>query len=184
MYQKARDPWIRSKEIYKDRVNAIAHFSNLPGFELYGKGWDQRIPGFPKSYHLAAKKIYKGVIAPSEKLAVLNRFKFALCFENCVFPGYVTEKIFDCFLAGCIPIYFGAPDIRKFVPQDAFIDFTEFADFTSLEAYITSLPESKARKILDAGKSFLNSPQFENHLDGKIVAGIYDKVKAFESGIL
>lgn len=52
-----------------------------------------------------------------DKLGTLRHFRFALCFENCVFPGYVTEKVFDCFLSGCVPIYLGAPDITDFIPK-------------------------------------------------------------------
>ena len=36
--------------------------------------------------------------------------------------GYVTEKIFDAFKAGCVPVYWGAENITKYVPAECFID--------------------------------------------------------------
>ncbi len=42
------------------------------------------------------------------KLEYLNQFKFNICPENSNSPGYVTEKIFDAFASGSIPIYYGS----------------------------------------------------------------------------
>lgn len=43
-----------------------------------------------------------------DKIAYLKNFMFNLCPENVSVKGYVTEKIFQSFLGGCIPIYFGS----------------------------------------------------------------------------
>lgn len=44
----------------------------------------------------------------NNKIQYLRNFKFNICPENSNSKGYVTEKIFDSFLAGCIPIYWGS----------------------------------------------------------------------------
>ena len=36
----------------------------------------------------------------------LSNYKFNICCEAIIENGYITEKIFECLLAGCIPIYF------------------------------------------------------------------------------
>lgn len=41
------------------------------------------------------------------KIEYLKDFKFNICPENSASPGYVTEKLFESFQAGCIPIYWG-----------------------------------------------------------------------------
>jgi hypothetical protein len=52
------------------------------------------------------------------KLEFLRSRKFNICFENGVYPGYVTEKIVNAFAANTIPIYFGDPLItREFNPK-------------------------------------------------------------------
>ena len=41
------------------------------------------------------------------KIEWLKSYKFNLCFENSSQPGYLTEKLFDAFMSGCVPIYWG-----------------------------------------------------------------------------
>ncbi len=47
-----------------------------------------------------------------DKQKWLEQYKFNLCFENSSYPGYLTEKLFDAFSAGCIPIYWGDRSLR------------------------------------------------------------------------
>ncbi len=42
------------------------------------------------------------------KIEFLSDYKFNICCENVDVKDYVTEKIFDAFSAGTIPIYFGS----------------------------------------------------------------------------
>lgn len=44
----------------------------------------------------------------NDKEAYLRTFKFNICAENNNTKDYVTEKIFDAFIAGSIPLYYGA----------------------------------------------------------------------------
>lgn len=44
----------------------------------------------------------------NDKAAYLRTFKFNICAENDNTERYVTEKLFDAFLAGCIPLYYGS----------------------------------------------------------------------------
>jgi hypothetical protein len=179
LLQKAIDPWIRSKEIYKDRIEAIFFFSKYSDFHLYGKGWENKIPGFPNEYHVAAKKCFKGSLPFDAKLKKLNEFKFVICFENCSFPGYVTEKIFDCFLAGSIPIYYGAPDITAFVPSNSFIDFRKFNSFKTLDDYLQNLSEAEAFGMLEAAKDFLSSEAFDKYYLPNVVRRMVDKIEQY-----
>lgn len=183
MYQRLIDPWIQSKEIYKDRVEAIYHFSKNSNFHLYGQGWENRIPGFSLNYHQAAKKAFRGGLSFEEKLPVMSRYKFSICFENCIFPGYVTEKIFDCFLAGCIPIYYGAPNIEDFVPADTYIDFRKFENLGALEQYLNTFTESDAKKMLDAAKAFLSSTDFDKYYTINVIDSMLNKIENFKANL-
>lgn len=44
----------------------------------------------------------------NDKILYLKRFKFNICAENDNTKYYVTEKLFDAFICGCIPLYYGA----------------------------------------------------------------------------
>ena len=41
----------------------------------------------------------------NDKIEWLKSYKFNICFENSSYPGYLTEKLFDAFMGGCVPIY-------------------------------------------------------------------------------
>ena len=48
----------------------------------------------------------------------LQKYKFNVCFENASAPGYITEKYLHAKAAGCIPIYWGDPQLsRDFNPD-------------------------------------------------------------------
>ena len=55
-------------------------------------------------------------------LEVFNMYKFVICFENSYNDGYITQKIFNCFLAKTIPLYSGSPIVHQFLNTDGFIN--------------------------------------------------------------
>ena len=155
-------------ELYTERLNAIRWFEqNYPeDFDLYGIGWDRyyfkgtlsklnRVkllgkllkPNYPS---------YKGQI--KSKKEILQKYKFAICYENARdIPGYITEKIFDCFFAGCVPIYRGAPNVINHIPPDTFIDRRKFKSYEELYKYLKNMPEKEYINYLDAIKNFVES---------------------------
>lgn len=153
------------RELYGERLRAIRYFSRFPGFDLFGWRWDQR-PRHPLYLHFGkyAKKAWRG--SPEDKSKTLSEYKFSICFENCEVPGWISEKIYDCFAAGCIPIYLGAPDITAYVPASCFIDFRKFADFKGvinetsykkLHEFLNSLSDKKLQEYRDSIREFLIS---------------------------
>ena len=54
---------------------------------------------------------------------------------------YVTEKIYDCLLAGTVPIYLGTTDIAEFVPPGSYIDATAHGGPSGLAVYLRHLLE-------------------------------------------
>jgi len=152
------DSELRS-ELYTERLRAIRYFSGNPSFDLYGRGWETRYRRMPMDFHLAAVRSYKG--SCKNKVSTLAEYQFSICFENAHFPGYITEKVFDCFFAGCIPIYYGAPDIEKYVPKETFIDFRNFNGYGDLDKYLQEVSSSTACSYLEAAKAFLASKAFE-----------------------
>mmetsp|Transcript_139961 Transcript_139961/g.247322 ORF Transcript_139961/g.247322 Transcript_139961/m.247322 type:complete len:492 (-) Transcript_139961:56-1531(-) len=60
-------------------------------------------------------------IAVGDKVSFIDDYRVYLAFENTVEPGYVSEKIFDGYMAGCVNAYRGAPDVNNFVPPKSWI---------------------------------------------------------------
>lgn len=48
-----------------------------------------------------------GPVKRLDKVGVAKDYRFMLCPENDLFPGYVTEKIVDAWASGCVPIWWG-----------------------------------------------------------------------------
>lgn len=156
-----RDSEFRS-ELYSERRRAIRHFHRRDGFHLYGRGWDRWRFGASLGSYLAAQRCYRGIIPGFErKLAVMSDYRFCICFENSIYPGYISEKIFDAFSAGCVPIYYGAPDISSYVPDDCYIDFRRFPNYPALESYLDGYGQKEFNRHRQAVVAFLKSGQFE-----------------------
>ncbi len=78
----------------------------------------------------------------------LAPFRYSVAVENSRHDHYWTEKIADCFLAGTVPIYWGAPNIKDYFPAEAMIiidtlDPAEVARIIKTEA----TPESYQRRL-------------------------------------
>lgn len=79
------------------------------------------------------------------KLGVISSYKFTIAFENARSNDYVTEKLFDAFWAGSVPVYFGAPNVEKFVPgRDSYIDAARFADPKDLADHLIAIARDDA----------------------------------------
>jgi hypothetical protein len=148
-----------ARDRYGARLRAIESFAEREDFDLYGEGWLERHPAIEPAVFETAQRVYRGPI--DDKLSLLARYRFALVYENTRFAGYISEKLFDCFFARCIPIYSGAPDVAQYVPPPAFIDVRQFATFRELEIFLRGLTEEDARRYVDAAHAFLLSSAYE-----------------------
>lgn len=166
------------RELYSERVRAIRWFeSNTNGqFYLYGNGWNvpqKRLGSLGKLVYrlekvvpfLLGKPVFPSYQGPAvSKQEVLGKTRFCICYENARdISGYLTEKIFDCLFAGCIPIYWGEPHIEKWLPPECFIDFRKFASYQDLYQYISSMTEEDFIKMQIAGRKFVSSEAFQIH---------------------
>jgi len=155
-----KKPKKRQMELYSERIKAIAYFSKSNEIDLYGPGWNRTILFTPYLFHRkAVLKIYRGTV--ESKYETLSKYNFAIAYENMILPGFITEKIFDCFFVGTIPVYFGAPDIEKYVPKECFIDKRNFKNYDELKKYLKSLTEKEIASYKEAARSYLNSEKYK-----------------------
>jgi hypothetical protein len=161
-FSKSRK-YATQQQLHDKRLNMIEFFSKEKSLDIYGGGWGN-YGHLPRKWrkHLEAVTLNdKGPI--DSKLTILNQYQFAICFENTSLPGYVTEKIIDCIVAGIIPIYMGAPDIQDYVPRGCYIDAGEFSKLEDLDQFLKKITGEQAARIIEAGEKFLNSPQGQSH---------------------
>ena len=90
---------------------------------------------------------------------IYRRYTFAVIVENCDAAGYVSEKIYDAFYAGCIPIYYGNNDERVGIPEDMYIDLKRFSTSAELSTFLASLTDHDVqtyrRQVLGGRKAVL-----------------------------
>jgi hypothetical protein len=151
-----------ARDRYLARLRAFEAFASTGQFDLYGEGWERRHPAVDPHLHALAAQSHRGPRPGADIHTLLARYRFALVYEDTRFPGYVSDKIFDCFSARCIPIYSGAPDVAQYIPPSTFIDVRQFVSFSELEHFLTRLTEDDARRYVDAAHAFLISPEFES----------------------
>ena len=63
----------------------------------------------------------RGVLEISDKADAMDRYKYHLAIENYIAPHHITEKLTDAYLAGALPLYYGAPNVADYFPRDSFI---------------------------------------------------------------
>jgi hypothetical protein len=89
----------------------------------------------------------------ARKSTGLLPYMYSIAIENTSSPSYITEKFFDCIVAGTVPLYFGGTDVGTYFPENSFIwlpiqDFDkclEIIDGLSPEDY-----EQRVKAIIEA----------------------------------
>ena len=166
----------KENDLYEERLRVIRWYeANYPlDFELYGLGWDKPSPAFTTTEKIKRRinrlrsqlfsyqpfPSFKGPI--TNKDSVLLNTKFSYCYENVKdLPNYITEKIFDSLMAGCVPIYWGANNVTSYIPKECFIDRRDFKSMEALHDFLNGIDALKYQSYQDAISSFLQSPQMQ-----------------------
>ena len=89
---------------YPHRLHAIKALRKIGKVDVFGAG------------------VRRPVQNPS---SIAKDYKFAICFENDLYPGYVTEKPFEAYLSGTVPLYDGI-DIEKYLNEEAILNLSQF----------------------------------------------------------
>lgn len=159
-------------ELYSKRMEAIRWFEehHPEDFDFFGIGWDEYTFGGPRIIRMLNRvRFLKKMLAPKystyrgrveRKFDTLRKYRFSICYENVRdLPGWVTEKIFDCFFAGCVPIYWGAGNVTAHIPENCFIDRRTFNTYEELYEFIKKMDDNTYLRYLDNIESFLKSPK-------------------------
>ncbi len=88
-------------------------------------------------------------------------------------PGYITEKILDCFTSGIVPIYAGAPNVKQYIPENTFIDYFQFETLEELDDFFKKgLQRRNIKNYLQAADEFLKIVRNRN-LYGKEICRMH-----------
>jgi alpha(1,3/1,4) fucosyltransferase len=147
-------PWGGVNDLYAERINVIRWYeNNAPDlFHLYGRGW-----GKPSSVFTARDRFFRRIGRLRTQLFgykpfpswrgevkfksdILSDSRYSYCYENVKdLPNYITEKIFDSFLSGCVPVYWGADNVQEYIPPECFVDRRRFRDTAEVHRYLMGI---------------------------------------------
>lgn len=158
--------------LYRERLRLIRGFEHHAPelFSLYGKGWDipPVVPGFGgrivKLYQQWRNRrsgtrpfpSWRGTV--DSKDDVLQHAKFSLCYENLRGgKGYLTEKLFDAIVNGCLPVYAGAGDVDARIPRECYIDGDQFSDVPALIDHLKGIDATEFATRQRAMQTFMRN---------------------------
>ena len=160
---------------YDKRIKVIEwfekHHSNE--FDLFGTNWDEFIfpwdlplfrrlntKRFRPLRKIFAKKYSTWTGKVSNKADCIKNYKFVFVFENTdSINGYITEKIFDVFYGGSIPIYLGAKNIKEYINDKCFINLREYENLEDLYKHLNLIDDLKYQEMLSEVEKFLYSKE-------------------------
>jgi hypothetical protein len=77
-------------------------------------------------------------------MEIASKYRFVLCFENDLYPGYVTEKLPEAWATGAIPLYWG-DDRSKYFNPEAFINLNNFDKYDDFLQIIRKINENEQK---------------------------------------
>ena len=100
-------------------------------------------------------------------LNIFNQYKFVFVCENSICDGYITEKIFNCFFARTIPIYYGSNKIKQYFNPNTFFHISN--DLENLESLnLTQLIDPETLKLNNIINSNYNDENYKIQLNSFI----------------
>lgn len=167
-------PVVLETDLYRERLAVIRWYErHAPDqFDLYGIGWNkpERGIGWRSAVRRRLQRLASQLFGippfPSwrgevrDKAEVYARTRFAFCYENVRdLTNYVTEKMLDSLLCGCVPVYWGADNVSALIPEDCYVDRRQFADTAALHQWLLAVDETRYEAYQTAIRRFLGSDQ-------------------------
>jgi hypothetical protein len=136
-------------------------------------------PGKRMTNMPSVDEIYKGD-KWTVKRRFLSQYKFTIAFENYVYPGYQTEKLYDAMFCQSLPIYCGDPNVGEIFNTKSFLNAADYIkhgnsrlvrfienksqlNFTDIRPAFYKSPKDRVqRKLKSIGKNLKMKLQFKN----------------------
>ena len=117
------------------REQAISTFSEVGVVDVFGASSGRPVP---------------------DKSAIASRYRYVLCFENDLYPGYVTEKPFEAWASGATPVWWGS-DPLGYVNPSALLNAAAPGGLEGI-ADVIAARESDGAPLLPQAHAILTRP--------------------------
>lgn len=151
-------------ELYSKRGEAVKFFQEKcpKDFDLYGNYW-------PEEY----KKCFISSVDREHKQEIISKYRFLISYDSlCKQNGYISEKIFDCFNAKTVPIYWGADNVTEYIPKNCFIDKRDFESYEDLYNYLVNMNEEEYNGYIKNIEKYLQSDKYKKLFSSQASAKI------------
>lgn len=91
------------------------------------------------------------------KLDMARQYRFVICFENDLYPGYVTEKAPEAWGTGAIPLWWGQ-DPAGYLNGQALVNAAETPSFADMAEVVAGIDSSDETWLAMAGRPLLARP--------------------------
>lgn len=78
----------------------------------------------------------------ASKYSIASKYKYTICFENDVYPGYVTEKLLDAYYCDTVPIYWGDLGLQDVINAGSHLNLHDFSTLDSFKEKIASIKDT------------------------------------------
>tara|TARA_B100001173_G_scaffold282061_1_gene266679 strand:- start:713 stop:1774 length:1062 start_codon:yes stop_codon:yes gene_type:complete len=160
-----------TQSIKKNIINYFENNNFSNDFHLYGPNWNEKVFSYSSFFKflnyprfkllrkfLLRNKLstWKGISEDKQK--TISNYKFVFCIENGInYNGYFTDKIFECFYSGTVPIYLGALNVKLYIPQECYIDYRKFKNIRDLHEFLLNIDLKTYEKYISNISSFLKN---------------------------
>lgn len=126
-----------------------------------------------------------GVRPMKDKAEALDSYRYHLAIENYQGPHHWTEKLADPFLAQCLPIYFGCPNVADYFPEESFVLLDLFDPDGAVETINKTMRDNEYEKrrpyILEARRRVIKDYNLFAVL-AKLIPQRHDWAAGFDRG--
>lgn len=110
------------------------------------------------------------------KIQWLQDYKFCMCFENYSENGYLTEKLLDGMMGGCIPIYWGSESCNDEFNEKSFINWHKYGNDDDVIKRIIELDNNYAKYKEVYNESYLIDSKPNEFMDDLRVINFFNKI--------
>ena len=78
-----------------------------------------------------------------------EKYKYTICFENDLYPGYVTEKLLQAYITGTVPIYWGDLGKDNSINRKCFINLKDFSSTEDFVTFMNSMDDEAYNRMFE-----------------------------------
>jgi hypothetical protein len=111
-----------------------------------------------------------------DKKKFISSYKFTFAFENIIYPGYTTEKVFEPMLCGSMPIYWGNPKVNLDFNTKSFVCWDDYGSDEAVINRIIELDQNDSLYEEVYMEPFFNGNKLNKYCDEQRVLNFLTKI--------